>query len=117
MPVCGALAAGISTALSMFHRGRVAASPMLVTCFVTTFWHCSTTLYMFLFLVLVSSQNAAFCGLRCGSLPGVKDSCEISIWKVSCDGTMDEPEVEAAESAEPGSGMMKLWLFSSLTES
>ena len=60
------------------------------------------------------NQNTAFCGLRRGSLPGVKDSCEISIWKVSCDGTMDEPEVEAAESAEPGSGMMKLWLFLSL---
>eukprot|EP00435_Cladocopium_sp_Y103_P070561 s418_g35.t1 len=61
--------------------------------------------------MLVVKWRCRFCVPRRGSLPGVKDSCEISIWKVSCEGTYEEPG-ETAEPTESESSSMKLWLFS-----
>lgn len=57
-------------------------------------------------------------GLRRGSLPAVKDACQMSIWKVSCKVSMNEASPPDAAKAEldPTDGTIKLWLFSSVSE-
>ena len=115
MPVCGALAAGISSDQSIIHTE---CSGCIANASDVSRPHEIHSIILCLVLVIkLSERHAAFCGLRRGSLPGVKNVAEISIWKVSCASTMDKPADSAEPAAEPESGMMKLWLFSSMTDS